>query len=290
MLDNLRSMAVFASVVRLGSFSGAAKELGITTSAVSQQIRSLEADLGVALLHRSTRKLSLSEAGESLYHAAVQMVKSAEQGRDSVNQLKDEIAGSLRIATSPEIVSSYLIPALSKWLGEHENLSLNIISRGDDLDVIEDRIDLALLLEENPQGVSLTKVKQLLLASPNYLAKYDAISVPKDLTNHAFITQGERSSENLEFQRSNDKFSIRMSSRLVTNSQLIALELAASGYGIVKASELNAKSFIESKKLVPVLADYALPALTLSALTVAKDQLPTKAKKCLTILTEHFNQ
>lgn len=290
MLDNLRGMTVFASVVRHGSFSGAAKELGITTSAVSQQIRSLELDLGVALLHRSTRKLSLSEAGESLYTAALQMVKAVEQGRDSVSQLKDEIAGSLRIATSPEIAREYLISALSTWLDEHENLSLNLIARGEELDMIEDRIDLAVVLEENPQGVTLTKVKQLLLASPSYLDVHDAIGAPKDLSSHVFITHGDKQNENLEFQKGEDKFSIRVSSRLMSNNQAIALDLAAAGYGIVKSSELNAKALIESGKLVPVLADYQLPTLTLGASTVAKEQMPTKAKKCLEMLIAYFDK
>lgn len=290
MLDNLRGMAVFASVVRHGSFSGAAKELGITTSAVSQQIRSLELDLGVALLHRSTRKLSLSEAGESLYTAALQMVKAVEQGRDSVSQLKDEIAGSLRIATSPEIAREYLISALSTWLDEHENLSLNLIARGEELDMIEDRIDLAIVLEENPQGVTLTKVKQLLLASPSYLDVHDAIGAPKDLSSHVFITHGDKQNENLEFQKGEDKFSIRVSSRLMSNNQAIALDLAAAGYGIVKSSELGAKALIESGELVPVLADYQLPTLTLGASTVAKEQMPTKAKKCLEMLIAYFDK
>lgn len=290
MLDNLRGMAVFASVVRHGSFSGAAKELGITTSAVSQQIRSLELDLGVVLLHRSTRKLSLSEAGESLYTAALQMVKAVEQGRDSVSQLKDEIAGSLRIATSPEIAREYLISALSTWLDEHENLSLNLIARGEELDMIEDRIDLAIVLEENPQGVTLTKVKQLLLASPSYLDVHDAIGAPKDLSSHVFITHGDKQNENLEFQKGEDKFSIRVSSRLMSNNQAIALDLAAAGYGIVKSSELGAKALIESGELVPVLADYQLPTLTLGASTVAKEQMPTKAKKCLEMLIAYFDK
>lgn len=290
MLDNLRGMAVFAIVVRHGSFSGAAKELGITTSAVSQQIRSLELDLGVVLLHRSTRKLSLSEAGESLYTAALQMVKAVEQGRDSVSQLKDEIAGSLRIATSPEIAREYLISALSTWLDEHENLSLNLIARGEELDMIEDRIDLAIVLEENPQGVTLTKVKQLLLASPSYLDVHDAIGAPKDLSSHVFITHGDKQNENLEFQKGEDKFSIRVSSRLMSNNQAIALDLAAAGYGIVKSSELGAKALIESGELVPVLADYQLPTLTLGASTVAKEQMPTKAKKCLEMLIAYFDK
>lgn len=290
MLDNLRNMAVFASVVRHGSFGGAAKELGITTSAVSQQIRTLEEGLGVALLHRSTRKLSLTEAGDSLYHAALQMVKAAEQGRDSVSQLKEEIAGSLRIAASSAVASAYLIPALSPMLVQHEGLLLNIIARGDELDLIEDRIDLALILEEGGQGVSLTKVKQVLLASPDYLQKHDAISVPKDLSMHALIAGGERQHEHLEFQRGNDKFSIRMSSRLISNDQDITLELAAAGYGIVKANELDAKPFIDTGRLVPVLTEYALPSLTLSVVAAAKEQLPTKAKKCLEMLMAYFDK
>ncbi|WII96124.1 LysR family transcriptional regulator [Moraxella haemolytica] len=290
MLDNLRSMAIFASVARHGSFSSAAKELGITTSAVSQQIRTLETDLGVTLMHRSTRKLSLSEAGESLYHAALQMMKAAEQGKENVLQLKDEISGNLRIATSPVIASNYLIPALNSWLKTHENLALNIICRGNNLDMIEDRIDFALLLEESPQGVSLTKLKQLLLASPSYLDKHSAISVPKDLSTHAFITNDERLYDNLEFQKAHDKFSIKVSSRLISNDQTVALELAASGYGIVKASELDAKPFILSGRLAPVLTEYSLPSLTLSAVSISKEQLPAKAKKCLEVLLDYFGK
>ena len=115
MLDNLRGMAVFASVVNHGSFSGSARELGITTSAVSQQIRSLENDLGVVLLHRSTRKLSLTEAGAGFYEAAKNVVSAAEQGKMRVNQLRDELAGSLRIATTPELGVNHVLPALSNW-------------------------------------------------------------------------------------------------------------------------------------------------------------------------------
>ena len=126
--------------------------------------------MGVSLLHRSTRKLSLTEAGESLYSSATQMVKAAEQGRDSVIQLKDELSGSLRIATTPELAKAYLLPALSDWLVEHDNLSLNIISR-DNLDMIEDRVDVALLLSEQAQGIALKTVEQMLIASPEYIKK-----------------------------------------------------------------------------------------------------------------------
>lgn len=290
MLDNLRSMAVFASVVRHGSFSGAAKELGITTSAVSQQIRSLEHDLGVSLLHRSTRKLSLSEAGESLYHAAVAMVKSAEQGRDSVIQLKDEISGSLRIATTPKLTQAYLLPALAEWLEEHENLSLNLISRGDQGDMIEDRIDLALTLSEQNQGVALTQVKQILVASPEYLKAHDAVTDPKALANQAVVLCGDKPNENLELRKNGEKQSVRVSSRLYSNDADIALDLAVRGYGILKTNELDAKELLDAGKLVRVLGDYELPSLVVSAVTASKEQTPVKAQKCLEALQAFFNK
>jgi DNA-binding transcriptional LysR family regulator len=89
MLDNLRSMAVFACVVERGSFSGAARDLGITTSAVSQQIRSLEEEMDVLLLHRSTRKLSMTEAGQAFFISCQEMVAAAERGKIRINELRD---------------------------------------------------------------------------------------------------------------------------------------------------------------------------------------------------------
>lgn len=290
MLDNLRSMAVFASVVRHGSFSGAAKELGITTSAVSQQIRSLETDLGVSLLHRSTRKLSLSEAGESLYNAALQMVKAAEQGRDSVIQLKDEISGSLRIATTPELTKNYLLPALADWLAEHENLSLNLISRGDQGDMIEDRIDLALILSETAQGAALATVKQILVASPDYLADKSAPENPKALSSHHIVLCSEKATENLEFRKGGEKTNVRVSSRLYSNDYEIALNLATEGYGILKTNEIVAKELLASGRLVQVLPEYELPVLTISAITTSKEQTPVKAQKCLEALNAYFKK
>ncbi|OOR90082.1 LysR family transcriptional regulator [Moraxella caviae] len=291
MLENLRGMAVFASVVKQGSFSGAAKELGITTSAVSQQIRSLESDLGVALLHRSTRKLSLSEAGESLYNEALEIVKAAERGRDSVSQLKDEVSGSLRVATSPNLAKTYLLPALASWIAEHENLSLNVISRGDSLDLIEDRIDVALILDEEPQpnGIELTKVKQVWLAAPSYLKVHGAITSPKDLADQTIIICGDKHNESLEFKKGDEKqHSMRVQSRLMSNDPDIALALAVAGHGVVKANELDAKELVQAGKLVPVLTDYELNPLVLSVVTATKEQLPVKAQKCIEVLREYF--
>ena len=109
MLDQLRAMGVFACVVEKNSFSGAARELGITTSAVSQQIRSLEQGMDAVLLHRSTRKLSLTEAGQAFFHSCQEMISAAERGKIRINQLRDDLIGDLRIASTPELCANHII-------------------------------------------------------------------------------------------------------------------------------------------------------------------------------------
>lgn len=290
MLENLRGMAVFASVVRHGSFSGAGKELGITTSAVSQQIRSLEVDLGVVLLHRSTRKLSLTEAGASLYESAKNMVKAAEEARDNVAQLRDGLLGSLRIATTPELARYYILPALSVWINKHEDLSVRILTDNVAVDMIDERVDLAIdFAPQNKEfGVPLTKVSQIILASPTYLAQHEPITNIKQLEKHQFV--GLDSKEVLQFTHGSLSDSVRPKSRIMTNDSSLALSLAKDGYGLVKSNWLNAKSALDRGELVQVLPEYELPMVVLYAKTLNKDQQPAKVWRCLEVLTDYFSR
>lgn len=288
MLDSLRGMAVFASVVRHGSFGGAAKELGITTSAVSQQIRSLEEDLGVVLLHRSTRKLSLTEVGASLYESAKIMVKAAEEGRDNVGQLRDGLLGSLRIATTPELARQYILPALSVWINKHEDLSVRILTDNVAVDMIDERVDLAIDFAPRSKeiGVPLSEGAQLLLASPNYLEKFDPIVTVKQLENHHFI--GLNDNESLQFNKNGEIDVIRPKSRIMTNDNSLALSLAKDGYGLVKTNWLNAKNALKSGEMVQVLPEFSLPNVVLYAKTLSKEQQPAKVWRCLEVLTDYF--
>lgn len=289
MLENLRGMAVFASVVRHGSFSGAGKELGITTSAVSQQIRSLELDLGVMLLHRSTRKLSLTEAGASLYESAKNMVRAAEEGRDNVGQLRDGLLGTLRIATTPELARYYILPALSVWLNKHADLSVKILTDNAVIDMIDERVDLAVDFapKNKDVGVPLISVPQILLASPKFLAN-NPINNIKALENCPFVSIGD--GDNLQLNKLGVVESVHLVSRIATNDNSLALSLAKDGYGIVKSNRLNAKDALTKGELVQVLPEYALPEVVLYAKTLNKENQPAKVWRCLEVLTEYFSK
>ena len=271
MLDNLRGMAVFASVVRHGSFSGAAKELGITTSAVSQQIRSLENDLGVVLLHRSTRKLSLTEAGASFYESAKDVVAAAEQGRIRVNQLRDELAGNLRIATTPEIAVNHLLPALSSWMAAHDDLTIHFEADNQYVDLIEERIDIALRMTpaQNDTSVSmtpLTEVRQLLVASPDYLRQSGKITDPKALSELQIIGISllkDPMQLDLTSVEGGKKTRVKLNSRIQTNNVMMATTLAKEGHGVVRLMSLDVQQELANGELVEVLPGYQLPSYML---------------------------
>ncbi|MDO4449927.1 MAG: LysR family transcriptional regulator [Moraxella sp.] len=287
MLDHLRAMAVFASVVRFGSFSEAAREFNVTTSAVSQQIRSLESDLGMVLLQRSTRKISLTEAGELFYRSATDMVTAAEIGWNQVACLRDEVFGNLTIATTTSAIGAYVMSALSDWLDDNKELSLRFVQKDKFCDLDYEPIDVMIGLTDRApdDGVHQAKfgnVCQMLLASPKYLETQTLINGRDDLREHGFVALDDSP---LLFA---DGKKINVASRVSTNDVNTALGLAVAGHGIVKANKLDATPFLERGELVPVLDEYALPSLYLVARLPNKEFQPAKVQRLLDVLAVRF--
>lgn len=296
MLDNLRGMAVFASVVNQGSFSGAAKELGITTSAVSQQIRTLESDLGIVLLHRSTRKLSLTEAGADYYDSAKVVVEAAEKGRIRITQLRDELAGVLRISTTPELALNHVFPALSSWIVTHKELSITFFADNNYVDMIDERIDVAIRMsrkieDDNLSALPLAKVRQILVASPNYIKEHGEIKEPKNLKEHQLISisvMPEPNQLNFVNKKTSKKTRVKMESKFSANNVLLALKLAKKGHGVLKVMSIDAQAALESGDLVEVLPEYQLPTFELYAVTIDREQQPAKVTGCLKVLEKYW--
>ena len=142
-MDDLRRMAVFASVVQHHSMSGAARALGMTPSAVSQQVRHLEREGGVTLLHRSTRKLTLTEAGERFHNRCAAMVLAAEQARAEMAASREAPSGVLRLS-APVGFARHIAPALGTLLADHPALRLRLMVDDSPIDLIESRVDLAI--------------------------------------------------------------------------------------------------------------------------------------------------
>ena len=299
MLDQLRSMGVFACVVEKSSFSGAARDLGITTSAVSHQIRSLEQEMEVTLLHRSTRKLSLTEAGQAFFYSCQEMLAAAERGKIRINELRDDLVGDLRIATTPELGATHLVPALSHWVSAHRGLTVHFEAENQFIDLIQERIDIAIrmcskLEESNNLLITpLARVDQVLVASPSYLNQNLPISRPEDLVNHDLIPINiMKNYQNFSFEHGStgETVNLEMKHRLQTNNVFVAKSLCQSGHGIARLLYLDVQKELVNGTLVEVLPEWKLPTYTLNAMTLKREQQPMKIHRCLDALKQYFGQ
>ncbi|MFW2004807.1 LysR family transcriptional regulator [Acinetobacter baumannii] len=298
MLDQLRAMGVFACVVEKSSFSGAARELGITTSAVSQQIRSLENEMDVILLHRSTRKLSLTEAGQAFFSSCQEMLAAAERGKIRINELRDDLIGDLRIATTPDLAVQHIIPALSHWMSAHRGLSVHFEVGHRYIDLIEERIDIAVRMsstavEESDSVIPMAFVDQILVASPSYLNQTSPILHPNDLNNHELLSinaMNDSRSFNFQHAKTGEKLNIEMASRLQSNNLQVAKALCQQGHGIARILYLDAQKELKNGSLIEILPDWKLPAFTLYAEIAKHDQQPMKIQRYVEALKQYFSQ
>lgn len=298
MLDSLRSMAIFVSVVDKGSFSGAARELGITTSAVSQQIRILENEVGTVLLHRSTRKLSLTEAGSVFYQSCNEMVQAAKKGRVRINELRDELVGDLRIATTPELGLNHILPALSDWLQAHPGLKVHFEADNRYIDLIEERIDIAVRLSPGLADSSfiarpMAQARLVLCASPEYLSNHPTITAPADLEHHESIgltLNKDPKERHFRNRITGEEQVVRLPSRIQTNNVFLMRSLVANGHGIGALMSVDMPQAFIDGGLVEVLPDWELqPLYTLYAITLRREQ-PLKVVRCIETLMQYFSQ
>jgi DNA-binding transcriptional LysR family regulator len=297
-LENLRAMGVFACVVERGSFSGAAKDLGITTSAVSQQIRSLEQELNVTLLHRSTRKISMTEAGQAFFQSCQEMMSAAERGKIRISELQDNLIGELRLATSPELASLHVVPALSRWIMAHETLKVNILASEEYVNLIEARIDVAVRMSQHVNDdefevYPMARVQQILIASPSYLNQRPAIEHPKDLLAHQLLPVDlMKNFSKLKFsnEKTGETVELEVPVKVRTNNVFVMKTLCYEGHGIGRILHLDAQQELKRGEFVEVLPDWKLPEYTLYAVTLKREQQPVKVLRCIEALKSYFTQ
>ncbi|WP_030424886.1 LysR family transcriptional regulator, partial [Acinetobacter baumannii] len=267
-------------------------------SAVSQQIRSLENEMDVILLHRSTRKLSLTEAGQAFFSSCQEMLAAAERGKIRINELRDDLIGDLRIATTPDLAVQHIIPALSHWMSAHRGLSVHFEVGHRYIDLIEERIDIAVRMsstavEESDSVIPMAFVDQILVASPSYLNQTSPILHPNDLNNHELLSinaMNDSRSFNFQHAKTGEKLNIEMASRLQSNNLQVAKALCQQGHGIARILYLDAQKELKNGSLIEILPDWKLPAFTLYAEIAKHDQQPMKIQRCVEALKQYFSQ
>jgi len=294
MLDQLKRMAVLATVVEQGSFVAAARQLQTSTSAVSQQLRALERDMGVTLLHRSTRKLSLTPAGERFHAGCATMLAAARQAQQQLLQLRDAPEGELRIA-APVGFARQLGPALAPLLLAHPGLSLHLEVEDGFTDLVDRRIDLAIRFGRLPDSSwaarRIGEKSMGLYAAPTYLARRGVPAQLAELAGHDWLAlrPGTEQTLVLTLRRADEQAQLQLRPRASSNNQLSLQQLCEAGLGLAMLGGDDVDEALRAGRLLPLLPGLQLPPLPIHALSPQRDAQPAKVRHAIAALQSYLS-
>ena len=290
-MDQLRRYAIFAAVVEAGTMTGAAKALGMTPSAVSQHIGQLESLLGLTLLHRSTRRLSLTEAGEVVWQGCQSLQQTLNQTELRLSEVRDSLLGEVRITAPVGMAGQPLALALSPLLQAHPGLCIQIIADDEKRDLIKDRIDVALrvgtLEDSTLVARRLGQTRMLLCASPAYLARKGTPRSPADLLAHDWLASDMLGGGILLLDEKGEAHKIKPKPRVLCNNVLPLRQFTLAGQGISLQPEGEIEEDIATGRLLVLLPGFWAPPMEIHAITPQRE-IPEKVRRVISALRSHF--
>ena len=257
----LKEMSIFAQVVDSGGFSAAARQLGLTTSAVSRHVSRLEAHLGGRLLQRTTRSLALTELGEQVHVACNRMLSTAREIHALAGSYSARPNGVLRVTAPVVFGQTWLAPRLPGFLDLYPEVDVRLTLVDRNVDLIEEGVDLAIrIARELAPGLAarpLCTMRYVLVASPDYLARHGAPAAPEALPEHRCSYLGYASfGERWTLQRGDTKASITVPARLTINNSAAILAVVEAGGGIGLVPDFTARAAIDGHRVQQVLPDW----------------------------------
>jgi DNA-binding transcriptional LysR family regulator len=254
-MSNLKRLVVFATVVEENSFAAAARKLGITNAAVSKQVMALEDELKAQLLHRTTRRLKLTEEGTIYFEHAKRIVKEMREIESLFLDIKGEPSGHIKVVTARHFAEYYIIPHLDEFLKLYPKISLELLIQERLLDMAKEGIDVNVghAFVGGPDDIhrKIAEVKYAFCASPAYLEKFGTPKTPEDLHKHRYITHRNRVPNNvLKFR---NKKEIRIDPFLRLDDSRMMIACAKKGLGIIKLHRYAMAEDIKRGELVEIL-------------------------------------
>lgn len=282
-------MAIFASVVEMGSFTAAGQKLNIPKSTVSQKVAQLEATVGVRLLNRSTRKVHLTGAGEVFFNYCQQMVQQANQGRRAITSLQEHPTGNLRI-TCPEVSSHSLMPLLfNTFRKRYSQITLELFITDEYVDLIDQGFDFAFragkLSDSNLISRHLGNISRVLVASPDYLNQYGRPESPELLVSHRCLKH--QSLPIWQLQKGNEKRAHKPASEWMSNSISFLFNSAILGDGIALLPSYICIDEINNNQLEVVLPDWEIPDNHYYLLYPSRTHLPKAQRTFIDFIMEY---
>lgn len=292
-MDKARVLTLFIGVVRAGSFRRAAVEAGVTPQAVSKAVRTLESDLGVRLLHRTTRKLSLTTEGARLFELAAPGMRQLDEALEQIRSSRSEDDGMIRLTAPPSLGSRVLVPLVQGFRAQYPGIVFDVVLSDLFTDLVEARIDVGFRVGTSPgQNLvarRLCDVPMVICAAPDYLARHGEPTTPDDLLRHQCTGFRRPSTGRMvpwELQIDGNLVYQEVPAVASFNDLEAEVEAVRAGMGIGQLAAYMIHADLVSGRLKPVLTDYSASNIGLYMYFPHRTQMPTRVRRFIDFVVE----
>ncbi|MFL6604748.1 MAG: LysR family transcriptional regulator [Steroidobacteraceae bacterium] len=291
-MAGLQAYLAFTETVKHGNFAGAAREMGLSASAVAKSVSRLETDLGVRLFHRTTRQVTLTSDGQELHERCKHITDEIEALRNDAAGARSEPSGTLRISVPVVIGRQIAVPALAELARRYPRLAMDVAYSDRYADLIKEGLDAVIRVGHLPNstlvGRKISEQQLVVCASPAYLKRRGTPRKPADMADHECIlfrvpTTGL--TRPWHFQEGGKPVELKPTSRIVMNDGDGLVAAAVAGMGLIQLPDLMAAAEVGSGQLVKVLQRYAAPALPISIVYPSAQHLTPRLRALIDVLT-----
>jgi DNA-binding transcriptional LysR family regulator len=292
-MEDLQRMAIFARVVETKSFSEAARRLGISKSVVSKQMTQLEKSVGARLLNRTTRAMSLTEAGAVFYEYCARIVEELEEAKQAVGQLHSGPRGLLRVSAPVAFGTMHVAPALADFLAAHPDVQVDMEIKDRFVDLADERFDVAIRITKEP-GANLVArrlatVNRKICATPAYFKRHGIPRTPRDLERHNCLTYTYFNPQDPWRLRGPDgDISVAASGNLRLNDDEALSEAVLKGLGIALLPTFIVGKELQAGRLKAVLSEYVPPERHIYAVYLPTRHVSPKLRAFIDFLVGRF--
>ncbi|WP_321959178.1 LysR family transcriptional regulator [Burkholderia cenocepacia] len=288
---DLNQVVVFVRVIQSGSLSEAARRLNLPKSTVSRKISDLEERIGERLIQRTTRKLSLTEAGRVLFERVGPAMSDIEEAESAVVGMRGTPRGVLRVAAPMSFRP--LRPIIAEYLIRHPDVAVELVCSDRQIDLVEERFDVAIragaLVDSTLVARKLGTAKFMLVATPEYCERHGVPKTPAELTNHACIALGGKATPNVwPLESGSKRVEVRITPRLTVNDIEIVREAALAGVGIAWLPKVLCADELSGGRLLHVLVDWSWGDIPIYALYPTRRHLSPKVVAFIDLLAERI--
>ncbi len=297
MMDRIGDISLFLRVLDLGSISAAARSLDLSVAVASQRLKRLERELGVRLLHRTTRQLHATPEGAALAEQGRALVEDLEALTTGLRQAGTEVAGTLRVTTSASFGRQYISPLLPEFMARHPRIKLSINLNDQRLDLVSSGFDLAIRIgaldDSTLVARKLADNRRVLCASPEYLRKHGAPRAPEDLAHHDCVllvgSQGRQDVWRMSDPEGRE-IAVRVRGRFESNYGEVLRDAVVAGLGIAMHSRWHVCDDLASGRLQPVLPDFPIATTGIYAVMPQRRLVPPRVRAFVDFFAEAFGE